>query len=67
MTPNQLWTYANSLEKIAKNMKGLALLARKKHKSLDDLSLDIGELFLFDTYTLHDNLKTLSEDICRNL
>ena len=64
MTPNQLWKHANSLENIAKNMKGLALKARMKHRSLDDVSLDIGELFPLAIDSLHDIFKTLSEDIC---
>lgn len=64
MTPNQLWKYANNLENIAKNMKGLALKARMKHRSLDDVSLGIGELFPLDMDSLHDIFKTLSEDIC---
>lgn len=64
MTPNKLWKYANSLEEVAKNMKGLALKARMKHRSLDDVSLDIGELFPLDMDSLHDIFKTLSEDIC---
>ena len=63
MTPNQLWKYANNLENIAKNMKGLALKARMKHRSLDDVSLDIGELFPLDMDSLHDIFKTLSKDI----
>ena len=64
MTLNQLWKHANNLENIAKNMKGLALKARMKHRSLEDVSLDIGELFPLDMDSLHDIFKTFSEDIC---
>ena len=67
MTPNKLWKHANSLENIAKNMKGLALVARRKHKSLDNVSLDIGELFPLDMDSLHDIFKTLSRDICLDM
>lgn len=57
MTPNELWKIANRLEDIAKDMKGLALLARNKHASVNDVKLPVpGELFPVTIKSVYESL-----------
>ena len=61
MTPEKLWKFATSLEEIAKNMKGLALLARNKHERVENASLHVsGNLFPVTFKSLHDDMQGIS-------